>query len=144
MAQELMEKHLGHMSVKFEKGRDHIAYDLSYVVDVVNPNSASEFMAVHGPVCTSELEKQVRKHVAQSFGDDRSLHSWHRYDVNVGNFRTSLKDGPAWNSVQYRATCRLSGKGECIIEPAALIPRNQLHERLPWERSSLCTILLYD
>ena len=108
-----MDQHIGRMNMKFTTGRDDIAYDLSAVQtegklkhNYHSANNGFEFNIDGGPLCTSEIVNQMRGHIETRFGDTRPVKAWHRYDANVRNFRTSLKDGPQWCHVKYRATCR--------------------------------------
>ena len=132
------------MSLEFVSGRDDIAYDLSAVGHISDVRRCSPQVSfIHKAHSVDNIIDRVCNHVSDTFDDRRTFQVWHRYDVDIGNFRTSLKDGPSWRDVCYRATCRLSGQGECIVEPADMIPRNKMHSRLPWDRSSVCTVLLY-
>ena len=105
---------------------------------------AMVFTSEVGPLSTEAIVEQAASRIANDFKDSRRLQHWHRYDTTVGNFRTSLKDGPEWKDVRYRATCRLHGSGDILLQSTEMMARNRLHERLPWGQSSICTVLFYE
>lgn len=126
---------LPRLGLQLMEGQDETAYTLD---NVQAQRRRTQLMSVDA----NKLIEKVQRGLEMVGVGGGTLKAWHRANEQARTFKSSMKGGPEWRSVKFRATCKLQGDG-VTVEDLSKVSRKDEHRPLPWSQEGICTFLRY-